>query len=72
MRESSKMCPSMYSVPPGFIMAKTFLSEWNASRIMGYEKILHLPEFEGKDVTFRKVFELNEPAQKSIFIIILY
>jgi len=47
--------------------AKRYLSEWNASRIIGYEKILHLPVFEGKDVTFRRVFELNEPAQKSIF-----
>lgn len=47
--------------------AKRYLSEWNASRIIGYENILHIPKFEGEDVTFRKVFELNGPIQKSIF-----
>ncbi len=47
--------------------AKRYLSEWNASRIIGYETILHIPKFEGTNVTFRKVFELNGPVQKSIF-----
>jgi hypothetical protein len=51
----------------GITGAKRYLSEWNASRIIGYEKILHLPKFEGIDVTFRKVFELKEPAQNSMF-----
>lgn len=47
--------------------AKRYLGEWNASRIIGYEKILHIPKFEGRNVTFRKMFELNGPVQKSIF-----
>jgi len=47
--------------------AKRYLDEWNASRIIGYEKILHIPKFEGRDVNFRKVFELAGPVQKSIF-----
>ncbi len=47
--------------------AKRYLSEWNASRIIGYENILHIPKFEGRNVTFRKVFDLNGPVQKSIF-----
>lgn len=47
--------------------AKRYLSEWNASRIIGYENILHIPEFEGRNVTFRKVFDLNGPVQKSMF-----
>lgn len=47
--------------------AKRYLSEWNASRIIGYETIVHITPFEGRNVTFRKVFELNDPVQKSIF-----
>jgi hypothetical protein len=46
--------------------AKRYLSEWNASRIIGYEKILHIPKFEGRNVTFRKLFDLKELPEKSM------
>jgi hypothetical protein len=39
----------------------------NASRIIGYEKVLHIPKFEGRNVTFRKQFDLKELPEKSIF-----
>lgn len=44
---------------------KRYLGEWNASRIIAYERILHIPKFEGRNVTFRKVFDLKELPKES-------
>jgi len=46
--------------------AERYLDEWNASRIVYYDRVIHIPKFEGSDVTFRKRFDLKELPQKSM------